>query len=56
MFEVVTLTILGSVLLHGVTAKPLAALYGRRVSSDPNAVELAKVSELRVRKKALAGG
>jgi len=55
MLEVVTLTILGSVVLHGITAKPLAAFYGRRVSADPSAVELAKVSEPRVRKKALAG-
>jgi NhaP-type Na+/H+ or K+/H+ antiporter len=52
----VTLTILGSVVLHGITAKPLAAIYGRRVSADPSAVELAKVSEPRVRKQALAGG
>ena len=55
LLEVVTLTILGSVVLHGITAKPLAAFYGRRVSADPSAVELAKVSEPRVRKKALAG-
>ena len=54
IMEVATLTILGSVVLHGVTAKPLAALYGRRVRDDPSAVELAKVSELRVRRKALA--
>ena len=56
MLDVVTLTILGSVLLHGVTAKPLAALYGSRVRADTDAIELAKVSEPRVRRKALAGG
>ena len=55
LLDVVTLTILGSVILHGVTAKPLAAVYGRRVRADPNAVELAEVSEPRVRRKALAG-
>jgi len=53
ILEVVTLTILGSVVLHGVTAKPLAALYGRRVRADGTALELAKVSEPRVRRKAL---
>ena len=56
LLEVATLTILGSVLLHGVTARPLAAIYGRRVQADPDAIELAKVSEPRVRRKALAGG
>jgi NhaP-type Na+/H+ or K+/H+ antiporter len=53
MLDVVTLTILGSVVLHGVTAKPLAAAYGRRVKTDPSAVELAKVTEPRMRRKAL---
>jgi NhaP-type Na+/H+ or K+/H+ antiporter len=56
MLEVVTLTILGSVVLHGVTATPLASLYGRRSRRDPSAMELANVSEPRVRRKALVGG
>ena len=56
LLEVATLTILGSVLLHGVTARPLAEIYGRRVQADPDAVELVSVSEPRVRRKALAGG
>jgi sodium/hydrogen antiporter len=56
LLEVATLTILGSVVLHGVTARPLAALYGRRVQADPDAVELVRVTEPRVRRKALAGG
>ena len=56
LLEVATLTILGSVLLHGVTARPLAAIYGRRVQADPDAVELVTVSEPRVRRKALAWG
>ena len=56
LLEVATLTILGSVVLHGVTARPLAAVYGRRVRAEPDAVELVKVSEPRVRRKALAGG
>jgi NhaP-type Na+/H+ or K+/H+ antiporter len=56
LLEVATLTILGSVLLHGVTARPLAAIYGRRVRADPDAVELVRVSEPRVRRKTLAGG
>ena len=56
LVEVVTLTILGSVVLHGVTARPLAALYGQRVRTDAAAVELAQVSEPRVRRKALVSG
>ena len=56
LLEVVTLTILGSVVLHGATARPLAARYGRRVRADASAAELANVGEPRVRRKALAGG
>ena len=54
LLEVVTLTILGSVVLHGVTARPFATAYGARVRADPSAAELLKVSEPRIRPKALA--
>jgi NhaP-type Na+/H+ or K+/H+ antiporter len=58
LLEVATLTILASVVLHGLSAKPLAAGYGARVRADPDAVELAQVREPRVRRRTLteAGG
>jgi sodium/hydrogen antiporter len=55
LLQVVTLTILGSVVLHGITAKPLAARFGERVRADPKVLELVRVSEPRIRRKALAG-
>lgn len=54
LLEVATLTVMGSVVLHGLSAKPLAARYGARVRAVPDAIELAQVSEPRVRRRALA--
>jgi NhaP-type Na+/H+ or K+/H+ antiporter len=51
LFEIATWTILLSVLLHGITARPLASAYGKAVRlGDPSAPELAKVSEPRLRR------
>jgi sodium/hydrogen antiporter len=55
LLEVTTLTILGSVVLHGLSAKPLAAWYGATIRATPDAPELAQVGEPRVRRRALAG-
>ena len=51
----VTWTILLSVLLHGLSAGPLARVYGERVSSaTPGIPELAGAPELRVRRRDLS--
>jgi NhaP-type Na+/H+ or K+/H+ antiporter len=56
LVEVATLTILGSVVLHGLSARPLAAWYGRRVRSDLAAREMVRTTEPRVRRRNLARG
>jgi NhaP-type Na+/H+ or K+/H+ antiporter len=49
LFEVATWTILLSVVLHGLSARPLAAAYGSWIGSgDPSAPELVDVPEPRV--------
>jgi NhaP-type Na+/H+ or K+/H+ antiporter len=54
LFEVATWTILLSVILHGLSARPLAAAYGTRIGSrDPSAPELVDVPEPRVRRRHL---
>ena len=54
LFEIATWTILFSVILHGVTARPLAAAFGRRVrAGDPGAPELLQVAEPRPRRHLL---
>jgi NhaP-type Na+/H+ or K+/H+ antiporter len=47
----VAVTVLASVFAHGITARPLAAAYGRRVDDlPPGAPELAEVPELPLRR------
>ncbi len=54
VLEIATWTILLSVLLHGVTARPLAAAYGRRITTqDASAPELVDAPEPRVRRHVL---
>lgn len=54
LFEIATWTILLSVILHGVTARPLAAAYGARVrAGDPKAPELVELAEPHVRRRLL---
>jgi NhaP-type Na+/H+ or K+/H+ antiporter len=54
LFEIATWTILLSVILHGATARPFAAAYGRRIrTGDPAAPELAELAEPHVRRRAL---
>ena len=49
LFEVATWTILLSVVLHGLSARPLAAAYGARIgAAEPSAPELVDVPEPRV--------
>ena len=51
LFEIATWTILLSVVLHGLTARPLAAAYGASVrASDPSAAELVRLAEPRLRR------
>ena len=51
LFEIATWTILLSVVLHGLTARPLAAAYGASVrASDPSAAELVQLAEPRLRR------
>ena len=46
-----TVTVLGSVFLHGVTSRPFARLYSRKLDSlPPDAPELAEAGEVRPRK------
>jgi NhaP-type Na+/H+ or K+/H+ antiporter len=52
--EVTTWTILLSVVAHGLSSGPLAALYGRRIAGAPaDAPELADVAPTRIRKRSL---
>jgi NhaP-type Na+/H+ or K+/H+ antiporter len=54
LFEIATWTILLSVILHGITARPLAAAYGAWVrGGDPAAPELVEVAEPRLRRHLL---
>jgi NhaP-type Na+/H+ or K+/H+ antiporter len=54
LFEIATWTILLSVILHGVTARPVSAAYGARVrAGDPAAPELMELAEPRVRRSLL---
>ncbi|HEU4354579.1 MAG TPA: cation:proton antiporter [Actinomycetota bacterium] len=54
LFEIATWTILLSVILHGVTARPLSAAFGRRLrAGDPGAPELVQVAESRPRRHLL---
>jgi NhaP-type Na+/H+ or K+/H+ antiporter len=51
----VTYTVLFSVVLHGLTAGPLAASYGRRIDAAGDGIpELAAAPELRVRRRGLS--
>jgi hypothetical protein len=51
LFQIATWTILLSVVLHGLTARPLAAAYGTRIRrAGPAAPELVESSEPRVRR------
>ena len=51
LFEIATWTILLSVILHGLTARPLAAAYGDRIrAGDPAAPELVDLPEPRLRR------
>lgn len=52
--ELATWTILLSVLAHGLSAGPLAGIYGRRVRAAGDIPELAKAPEPRVRRRSLA--
>ncbi len=54
MFTVLTLTVLLSVYLHGITANPAASAYGHRVerAADAHAEEMTPVSEMPLRIRA----
>jgi NhaP-type Na+/H+ or K+/H+ antiporter len=55
LIEVATWTILLSVILHGLTAGPLGAWYGRRIQAAPSEIpEREAASEPRMRRRALA--
>ena len=55
LIEVATWTILLSVVLHGLTAGPLGAWYGRRIdAADPGIPEREKAPEPQMRKRAVA--
>ncbi len=52
LIQVATWTILLSVVLHGLTAGPLGARYGRRINeAGPSTPELASAQELRMRRR-----
>ncbi len=52
LIQVATWTILLSVLLHGLTAGPLGARYGRRINeAGPSTPELAGADEPRMRRR-----
>ena len=52
LFQIATWTILLSVILHGLTARPLAAAYGDRIrAEDPTAPELVELPQPRVRRQ-----
>ena len=51
LLEIATWTILLSVLLHGLSARPLSAWYGARIrAGDPSAPELIDLPEPRIRR------
>ena len=51
LLEIATWTILLSVILHGISAHPLARAYGERIrAGDPTAPELVEVAEPHVRR------
>jgi NhaP-type Na+/H+ or K+/H+ antiporter len=52
--EMATWTILLSALAHGLSAGPLARIYGRRVGAAGDIPELAEVPEPRLRRRSLA--
>jgi NhaP-type Na+/H+ or K+/H+ antiporter len=52
--ELATWTIFLSVLAHGLSARPLAQMYGRRVKAAGDIPELAGAPEPRVRRRSLA--
>jgi len=57
LFQIATWTILLSVILHGLTARPLAAAYGDRIrAEDPTAPELVELPQPRVRRQLLPLG
>ena len=57
LLEVATWTILLSVMLHGLTARPLSARYGARIrAGDPESPELVDLPEPRVRRHLLRAG
>jgi sodium/hydrogen antiporter len=51
--ELATWTILLSVVVHGVSAGPLARIYGRRVSAAGDIPELAEAPEPRIRRRSV---
>ena len=52
LIQIATWTILLSVILHGLTAGPLGARYGRRINeAGPSTPELARAEELRMRRR-----
>ncbi len=55
LLETATWTILLSVVLHGISASPLAARYGASVASAGEVPELAPAGEPRIRLRDLAG-
>jgi NhaP-type Na+/H+ or K+/H+ antiporter len=55
LLQTVTWTILLSVVLHGISAPPLAARYGASIAKAGNIPEKAPASEPRVRLHDLAG-
>ena len=52
--ELATWTILLSILAHGLSAGPLARIYGRRVEAAGDVPELAEAPEPRLRRRSLA--
>ena len=55
LLQTITWTVLFSVVLHGMSASPLAARYGRHISSLGDVPEKTAASEPRVRLRDLAG-
>ena len=52
LFQIATWTILLSVILHGLTARPLAAAYGNRIrAQDSTAPELVELPQPRLRRQ-----
>ena len=55
LLETVTWTILLSVVLHGISASPLAARYGASIAKASHVPEKAPAGEARIRVHDLAG-